>query len=655
MTVNRKSICLLVTLFVLVAAFKTLGQGTAFMYQGRLNDNGSPANGNYDLRFSLFDAFTNGNAISVPQTNSAVPVASGVFTTNIDFGPVFTGNSYWLQIGVRTNGNAGPFTLLFPRQPLLPVPYAIFANTASNLLGTLSATQLIGTLPSAQVSGTYGGSVNFTNVTNAFIGKFSGNGSNLTSLNGSQITSGTVADARLSGNVALLNTNQTFTGTNTFTGPNLFTGANSFTNRLNAFTGTFFGNGLVGWIPVFGTATQAVANAGYLLLNSNITTVTLPPSNSVFIGDIVRISGPRSGGWKVAQGTGEAVSGYFLSPTNAAWLLTSAPSAGWRGVASSADGIKMVASAVGGSGIYVTADSGKTWNQSSSTFSPSCLASSADGTKLYGGIFGGGIVRSVNSGGSWALGAGAPSTNWNSIACSDDGSKVVAVVNPGRIYTSTDFGATWTQQLNPPIKQWFAVASSGDGVNLVAGAFADKIYTSANSGVTWNVQNGSDTTNWTAVASSRDGTKLAAAAFGGRIYTSVNSGGIWTQQTGAPTAKWYGLACSADGGRIVAVINPTNGIYASANFGLNWTKQAVADQSWYSVACSDDCTRVIAGFSETLSSGGIYSWQPAAQLTTTTVGANGSITGGIGSAVELQYIGDGQFMPIGGIGIFWAN
>jgi len=112
--------------------------------------------------------------------------------------------------------------------------------------------------------------VNFTNVTNAFVGKFSGAGSNLTSLNASQLTFGTVADARLSGNVALLNTNQTFTGTNTFTGPvfstgtNLFTGPNSFTNRNNAFTGTFFGNGLVGWIPVSGTATQAVANAGYL-------------------------------------------------------------------------------------------------------------------------------------------------------------------------------------------------------------------------------------------------------------------------------------------------------------------------------------------------------------------------------------------------------
>ena len=30
----------------------THAQGTAFTYQGRLNDNGSPANGIYDLRFT---------------------------------------------------------------------------------------------------------------------------------------------------------------------------------------------------------------------------------------------------------------------------------------------------------------------------------------------------------------------------------------------------------------------------------------------------------------------------------------------------------------------------------------------------------------------------------------------------------------------------
>jgi hypothetical protein len=49
----------------LAFAFTVSGaaQATAFTYQGRLTDAGNPANGNYDLRFQLYDAPTGGNVI----------------------------------------------------------------------------------------------------------------------------------------------------------------------------------------------------------------------------------------------------------------------------------------------------------------------------------------------------------------------------------------------------------------------------------------------------------------------------------------------------------------------------------------------------------------------------------------------------------------
>ena len=243
-------------------------QGTAFTYQGQLNAGGSPATGNYDLQFQVFDAVTNGNAISVQLTNSATAVNNGLFTTVLDFGAgIFTGTNYWLQIGVQTNGLTNAFITLFPRQPILPAPYAIFANTASNLLGTLAATQLSGTLPASAFAG-YTNTVAFTNGANQFSGTFNGafngNGSGLTNLNAANLASGTVDDARLSANVALLNANQTFSG------------ADTFTNFGNSFRGSFFGNGLVGWIPTNGTAVQAVIDTGYVLTNSQLVTVTLP-------------------------------------------------------------------------------------------------------------------------------------------------------------------------------------------------------------------------------------------------------------------------------------------------------------------------------------------------------------------------------------------
>jgi len=263
------------------------------MYQGRLNAGGSPATGNYDFTFSLYLTNQTGTVAAGPITNSAVAVSSGLFTTTLDFGPgIFKGLNYWLQIAVRTNG-VGSFTNLTPRQPLLPVPYAIFANSASNLLGSLAATQLSGTLPASAFVG-YTNTVTLTNSGNLFGGTFSGNGANLANLNASQLAGGTVADARLSTNVALLNGNQKFTGTNTFTGTDYFTGANTFTNLYgNSFSGSFFGNGLVGWIVPTGTVVQASIDTGYLLTDSLLMTVKLPATP--VIGDIVRISGAGAG------------------------------------------------------------------------------------------------------------------------------------------------------------------------------------------------------------------------------------------------------------------------------------------------------------------------------------------------------------------------
>ena len=85
--------------------FSADAQGTAFTYQGQLQNNGSPASGTYNLTFTLFTTNIRAVAIAVPVTNNAVFVTNGLFTVQIDFGPgVFTGGTNWLQIGVETNG-----------------------------------------------------------------------------------------------------------------------------------------------------------------------------------------------------------------------------------------------------------------------------------------------------------------------------------------------------------------------------------------------------------------------------------------------------------------------------------------------------------------------------------------------------------------------
>ena len=95
-----------------------------------------PANGSYDLTFSLYNS-TNlaGTVLAGPVTNSAVAVTNGLFTTTLDFGARRFHRRELLAADRRAHQWHGAFTTLSPRQPLMPVPYAIFANTASNLLG----------------------------------------------------------------------------------------------------------------------------------------------------------------------------------------------------------------------------------------------------------------------------------------------------------------------------------------------------------------------------------------------------------------------------------------------------------------------------------------------------------------------------------------
>ncbi len=126
-------ILFLATIFGLVKPISCLASeplGTTFTYQGKLTDAGAPAQGIYDLRFTIYDSINGGSPIAVPKTNSAVAVSNGLFTVTLDFGRlVFGGEARWLEIAARTN-NLGTFATFPARQPLTAVPYALFATNA---------------------------------------------------------------------------------------------------------------------------------------------------------------------------------------------------------------------------------------------------------------------------------------------------------------------------------------------------------------------------------------------------------------------------------------------------------------------------------------------------------------------------------------------
>jgi len=144
---------------VFLAALNGLhAQGTAFTYQGQLFSEGGAANGTFDFTFTLFTTNAGGSPASSTRTNTATGVSNGLFMATLDFGAgVFSGTSYWLEMGVRTNGNNG-FTILSPRQPITSSPYAVFAiaaataGTAGNVSGIVPAAQLSGPVGNTQLA-----------------------------------------------------------------------------------------------------------------------------------------------------------------------------------------------------------------------------------------------------------------------------------------------------------------------------------------------------------------------------------------------------------------------------------------------------------------------------------------------------------------------
>ena len=316
------------------------------------------------------------------------------------------------------------------------------------------------------------------------------------------------------------------------------------------------------------------------------------------------------------------------------WTLTGAPlvagvfDPGWKAVACSADGTKLVAAGwyqcpiscfYTASPIYISADSGMTWTQTSSpTNRWSSVASLADGVKLVAATtydnssnFNPGLIyTSADGGATWAPTA-APSSYWTRVASSADGTRLVALAGndtafgsyPGLIYTSSDSAATWTPTTVPD-NEWTSIALSADGTKLVAAASPQFsggfIFTSTNFGATWR-QTSAPSNSWSWVASSADGVKLVAAAratypnnayVGNGIYTSTNSGATW-KQTSAPPNNWVSVASSADGTILVAASLGDGGdglIYISTDSGGNWMAMSSPQQDFgvFPVASSAD-------------------------------------------------------------------
>lgn len=618
--------------FVLLTALAVRAQTNAFIYQGQLANNGGAATGNYDFRFRLFDGNT--NLIAGPVTNAPVGVTNGLFTTGIDFGSTaFNGGARLLEIGVRNYGNTNAYTVLDPYQPVLSVPYAIQSLSAASLSAPLAATNITGMITDANLPTNVAlltSNVVFQGSVTAIT--FSGSGAGLTG----------VPDSALSTNI-----------------PRLNNASNTFSGNISAVQYTGSGYGLTNvpgaffWLTVNGTNAQASSNLGFITTNNvSPVIITLPASPNA--GDTFRVAGAGAAGWILVQNTNQSVlAGNLAGATGLAWTQqTNSGVHNWTGLAASANGTRLIAVSQGY--IYVSTNSGVNWYQSSGSSSLywSSVAASANGSNVLAAVGTAGnngqtgdLYTSTDGGNTWA--AHALATTWTACASSASGSTLAAVSYSGYIYTSTNSGSTWNEGLGGSY-YWTGVACSQDGAKMVAvgsPSGGGYIYTSTNSGATWQVQTNAGLQAWSSVASSADGTHLVAtvAGSGGEIYVSANSGVTWSV-VNQNSVDWVAVTSSDDGSRLAAVYNtPTyttpGYVYTSDDSGSTWQQRLGApDAGWSAITSTADGSKLAAA----VYNGYIYT---SGQASTTT-GTGGYLIGGYQSALELQYVGNGMFIPL---------
>ena len=160
---------------LLLIVVRAQGQGTAFTYQGRLEDGGRPANGLYDIQFQMVDKEVQSDFqySTAPQMRT-LGVTNGVFTTVLDFLDLYEGGrTFYLELSVRPAGTTGALEKLAPRQRITPTPYAI---RAGGLIGTLPMHQLPGGVVMTDGFGRVNSPIQATDSRNVF----GGDGSYLT-------------------------------------------------------------------------------------------------------------------------------------------------------------------------------------------------------------------------------------------------------------------------------------------------------------------------------------------------------------------------------------------------------------------------------------------------------------------------------------------
>jgi hypothetical protein len=232
------------------------------------------------------------------------------------------------------------------------------------------------------------------------------------------------------------------------------------------------------------------------------------------------------------------------------------------------------------------------------------------------------------------------------------------------VYVSMDGGDNWTAR---PITGLTvgaclsAVTTSSNGSSIVAYGGGEGScpsiphYISHDGGLTWSDSGASGpfpNRSWNTSISANGRTIVASSANGNvtvPIFVSNDGGTTWLNTGVVPPNTAGRTAISSTGKRMVMAAGAS--IYVSNNAGTTWTSFA-APAAAFVPAGSADLSTVYFG-SGRVSPGSttkVFKSVSVAGSSFTSTGTTGSVTGGAADALELQFLGSGNWGLLSGVG-----
>jgi hypothetical protein len=255
---------------------------------------------------------------------------------------------------------------------------------------------------------------------------------------------------------------------------------------------------------------------------------------SLFTGALARDPGANPGDYNITLGTFSAGANYAVTFTGAKLTIVTS---GLSGIIVNPDTPQNLVAGLFGAGIMRSIDSGATWTAASrqpgNQGIKALVMHPTSHATLFAASYGDGIYTSTDSGDTWNACGGQPG-NTNALSLAIDPTGILYAGTEGGIFTSSTC-AVWSavnsgltvDAATPPVTIAIDPVTQ---TNIYAGLNGAGVFKSTDGGGSWTAATTQPASLWVKalVIKPGDSAKLFAATYGGGVFASTDSGGHWT-------------------------------------------------------------------------------------------------------------------------------